>query len=67
MHINGKVILCAGDTLGQNFWGGFKEGVGGSFQKCRTCYCHYDEWQSKFKECDFRLRTKASYIKNVHI
>ena len=23
-----KVLMCLGDTLGQNLWGGFKEGVG---------------------------------------
>ena len=27
-------IACLGDTLGQHFGSGFKEGAGGSFQKC---------------------------------
>ena len=26
-RIKGKVVLCAGDTLGQHLWGGFKEGI----------------------------------------
>ena len=32
--IFGKVSMCSGDTLGQHLWGGFKEGVGVSKQKC---------------------------------
>ena len=28
----GKVLTCTGDTLGQHFWGGYKEGVGVSCQ-----------------------------------
>lgn len=59
--VRGKVVLCAGDTLGQHIWGGFKEGVGFSFQKCRTCYCHYEDMQCCFDESDFILRSKESH------
>ena len=59
--IFGKVVICTGDTLGQHLWGGLKEGVVASFQKCRTCYCQFDEMQNNFKEELFALRTKASY------
>ncbi|XP_066930562.1 uncharacterized protein [Clytia hemisphaerica] len=61
--VYGKVILCAGDTLGQQYLGGFKEGVGQAFQKCRSCYCHFEEMQTNFEEEEFICRTKAEYEK----
>lgn len=30
--VRGKVVICARDTLGQHYWGGFKEGVGVAHQ-----------------------------------
>ena len=59
--VYGKVVMCAGDTLGQHYWAGFKEGVGVSFHKCRTCYCTFDNMQTDFVEEAFTLRTQASY------
>ncbi|XP_033125438.1 uncharacterized protein LOC117123569 [Anneissia japonica] len=59
--IYGKVLMCAGDTLGQHYLGGFKEGVGVAFQKCRHCMCEFDEMQSNFVEESFRLRTRQNY------
>ena len=53
--------MCAGDTLGQHYWAGFKEGVGVSFCKCRTCYCTFDNMQNDFVEEAFTLHTQASY------
>ena len=61
LQVFGKVILCIGHT--QHLWGGFKEGVGGSFQKCRTCYCLFDPMQAHFCESLFVLRTKEKYDK----
>ena len=52
---------CLLDTLGQNFLGGFKEGVGGAFQKCRVCYCTFEEMQEKYLEENFTLRTNEQY------
>ena len=40
---HGKVLICAGDTLGQHYWGGYKEGVGVAFQKCRHCQCAFEQ------------------------
>ena len=34
--------MCLEDTLGQHLWGGFKEGVGAAYQKCRHCFCDFD-------------------------
>ena len=44
----GKVVMCQRDTLGQHLWGGFKEGVGGAYQKWRHCFCDFDTLQSFF-------------------
>ena len=55
------MLLCTGDTLGQHLWGGFKEGVGFTFQKCRSCLCKFNEMQQSFDENDFLMRTKHSY------
>ena len=33
-----KVLICAGDTLGQHYWGVYKEVVGVAFQKSRNGY-----------------------------
>lgn len=41
--IYGKVMMCSGDTLGQHYWGGFKEGVGAAFKKCRHCQCAFNQ------------------------
>ncbi|XP_028417997.1 uncharacterized protein LOC114542721 [Dendronephthya gigantea] len=59
--IHGKVLLCAGDTLGQHYLGGFKEGVGVAFQKCRHCQCSFEQMQTDFLEEEFNLRTKENY------
>ena len=43
--IHGKVCMCTGDTLGQHYWGGYKEGVGAAFSKCRHCQCVFEQMQ----------------------
>ena len=53
--------MCFGDTLRQHLSGGFKEGVGVSKQKCRHCYCEFNNIQSLFREDLFVSRTKLSY------
>ena len=60
-EIFGKVLLCTGDTLGQHLSGGFKEGVGFAFQKCRSCLYNFNEMQQSFDENGFVMRTKYSY------
>ena len=68
MEINGnrseifcKVLLCTGDTLDQHLWGGFKDGVGFAFHKCRSCLCNFNKMQQRFDENNFVMRTKHSY------
>ena len=55
------ILMCFGDTLGQHLSGGFKEGVGVSKQKCRHCYCEFNNIQSLFREDLFVSRTILSY------
>ena len=61
MEVYGKVLLCAGDSLGQHCWGGYKEGVGVAFQKCCHCQCALEQMQTDFLEAAFNLRTKETY------
>lgn len=35
--LHGAVVALCGDTLASCYVGGFKEGVGFSLRKCRTC------------------------------
>lgn len=37
LTLHGAVVCFCGDTPASNFVGGFKEGVGFSFRKCRQC------------------------------
>ena len=39
------VLMCFDDTLGQYLWKGFKGGVRVSKQKCRHCYCKFNDMQ----------------------
>lgn len=42
-----SVVAFCGDTPASNFLGGFKEGVGGAFRKCRRCMASVADIQSK--------------------
>ncbi|XP_066911641.1 uncharacterized protein [Clytia hemisphaerica] len=57
----GKVVMCLGDTLGQHLWGGFKEGVGGAYQKCRHCFCDFQTLQTVFDLSKITQRTEKLY------
>ena len=55
------VLMCFVDTLEQHLWGGFKEEVVVSKQKCRHCYCEFNDMQSLFREDLFVLSYYLSY------
>ena len=57
-----SLLSVVGDTPASNLLGGFKEGVGGAFVKCRQCYCINVDMQMKFTEEEFTLRTIASHL-----
>ena len=46
----GNLLAYVGDTPAPNILGGFKESVGGSFSKCRECFCTTDDLKN-VSEC----------------
>lgn len=69
MNVDGQVIRFKGflnsviaDTPAANSLLGFKEGVGGAFDKCRRCQCTNPDMQTKFREEDFTALTQQNYI-----
>ena len=58
------LLMCFGDTLGHHLWGEFKEEVGVSKQKCRHCYCEFNDMQLLFRENLFVSRIKLSFEAN---
>ena len=47
VKLQGAVLCLLGDTLGSNFIGGFKEGVGFSLRKCRRCMASNEDISKK--------------------
>ena len=60
--IYGKVMMCNGDTLGQHYWGRFKEGVGAAFKKFRHCQCAFNQIGklTSRKNCSARGQNKVT-------
>jgi len=58
----GRVILCLGDTEGQQQIGGFKVGVGFSYRKCRLCYAVQEDVRNNFEVASFVQRSNISYV-----
>lgn len=46
INYTGSLVLFVGDTPAANLVAGFKEGVGGAEQKCRTCYTNAMQMKS---------------------
>ncbi|XP_058851954.1 uncharacterized protein LOC131699402 isoform X2 [Acipenser ruthenus] len=59
--VHGAAISFSGDTLAAHEVGGFKEGVGFAFQKCRHCECTFDRMQNHFIDSDF-----VTYCREMH-
>jgi hypothetical protein len=64
--IKGSLALCSADNLGSQELGGFKLG-GASFRMCRHCLGTESDIQTKFRECDFELRTPAQYNRHCDL
>ena len=45
--IHAAVLCMLGDTLGSNFVGGFKDGVGFALRKCRVCLAVQSDMDTK--------------------
>ena len=57
----GGLLAFSGDTLGSNFIGGFKEGVGFAHCKCRHCMCNVNDMSQRFFAELFRSRDLVSH------
>lgn len=74
--IEGALIAFVGDTPAVNMAGGFKEGVGGAWRKCRHCLAVNSMIQTKvkykllsyphnaLKVCCYQLKDKYNYNNN---
>lgn len=48
--LKGALLAAVADTPASHQFGGFKEGVGGAYAKCRQCDCSVEDMQGKFIE-----------------
>ena len=60
-NLKGNLFHVLGDTPASHLIGGFKQGVGFAFSKCRACHCTYEDMQTKFTEDQFKPWTKEEY------
>ena len=59
----GKVLLCLGDTEGQQQIGGFKVSVGWSLRKCRYCLATAEDVRNNFTPSTFNKRNKETHLR----
>eukprot|EP00732_Lithocolla_globosa_P002130 Lithocolla_globosa_v1_NODE_1295_length_2694_cov_12.905646.p1 type:complete len:604 gc:universal NODE_1295_length_2694_cov_12.905646:614-2425(+) len=67
LTIWGALIVFAGDTPASAYIGGFKEGVGLAFRKCRTCMGIESQMSDYFFESDFTNRTLDQHYKQCEL
>lgn len=60
--IRGALLAVVADTPASHQLGGFKEGVGGAYSKCRQCECSEDNMQVHFIDNNFIERNSESHI-----
>jgi len=60
-NVEGALVIAPADTPASNLIGGFKEGVGFSYKKCRTCKITAREMKTKFSDDKFSYRTMTEY------
>ena len=56
IYLHGSVLAVLADTPASNSLGGYKEGVGGAYRKCRHCMTDWESMQQHFTEEEFLLR-----------
>ena len=56
-NVEGELVVAIANTQASNLIGGFKEGVGFSYKKCRTCKITAREMKTKFSDDKFSYRT----------
>ena len=67
LRLRGSLLALLADTPASQLCGGFKEGVGGAFRKCRVCHATFERMQELFIEEDFNLRTKEDHALHVEL
>eukprot|EP00734_Pompholyxophrys_sp_LG126_P000116 Pompholyxophrys_sp_v1_NODE_9_length_5690_cov_16.428039.p7 type:complete len:104 gc:universal NODE_9_length_5690_cov_16.428039:4852-5163(+) len=55
-----------GDTIANLCIGGFKESLGGSLRKCRSCMTRKEQMQSEFFESNFTLRDCQTHLQHTN-
>lgn len=60
-NIEGALVMAPADTPAANSLGGFKEGVGFAYKKCRTCLISNNELSRQFRDTHFIERTNVNY------
>ena len=71
LWLRGSLLALLANTPASQLCGGFKEGFGGAFWKCRVCNATCERMQELFIEEDFHLRTHpiwktACPIETIH-
>lgn len=64
-NVEGAVVMAPADTPAANSLGGFKEGVGFAYKKCRTCLVSNEEIAKIFRDDGLTERTKMVTMRNV--
>ena len=62
----GTCFNVLGDTLASHLAGGFNQGVGVSFSKCRICHCEFDEMQNNYRSEFFDKWTQEDYDRCIN-
>jgi len=60
--LQGALAAYIADTPASHEAAGFKEGVGGSFKKCRHCHATFETMQTCFCEDEFNLRNLIEHL-----
>lgn len=66
-NVEGAVVMAPADTPAANSLGGFKEGVGFAYKKCRTCLVSNEEIAKIFRDDGLTERTKDGYNEKCRI
>lgn len=64
-NVEGAVVMAPAGTPAANSLGGFKEGVGFAYKKCRTCLVSNEEIAKIFRDDGLTERTKMVTMRNV--
>jgi hypothetical protein len=65
--VEGSVVMAPADTPAANVLGGFKEGVGFAYKKCRTCLISGNDIKVKFRDDSMEERTQLETMRCCEI